>query len=244
MKKLLLTLSVIFLFTTASYAQFDLDSIFRFGKDVLDQLGNATELTDEEETQYGDEIAAQYNNSITIVTKDQSKIERIGNKILKYVSRTGITYKFKVMETDEINAFSMAGGNIWVTTGLLNYIDNEDQLAFVIAHEIAHEDLKHNMKRVQMLFRVKQIGGSEAEYFAMIAQNLATMPFGKYQEYESDEAGVIWMKKAGYNAQAALDFFTKLSNLDPDGEKDLGYIYRSHPYPGERKANLKKYIDN
>ena len=243
MKKILLTLAIIFTFSTASFAQFDLDSLFKFGKDVMDQLGKATELTDEEEIQYGDEIATQYNGTIELTTTDQAKVEKIGNKILKYITRTSIPFKFKIMVTDQINAFSMAGGNIWITSSLLKYVDNDDQLAFVIAHEIAHEDRKHNMRRIQLLFRAKQYGGSDAEYFAMIAQNLATMPFEKYQEYEADESGVIWMKQAGYNAQAALDFFTKLSNLDPDGEKDLGYIYRSHPYPGERKNNIKKYVN-
>ena len=85
MKKILLTLAIIFTFSTASFAQFDLDSLFKFGKDVMDQLGKATELTDEEEIQYGDEIATQYNGTIELTTTDQAKVEKIGNKILKYI---------------------------------------------------------------------------------------------------------------------------------------------------------------
>lgn len=243
--KIILTLGLIMILTPSAKSQEELDSLFIIGKDILELFGQMTELTDEQEIEYGDQIAGQFNQQVTITSRDQSKVENIGSKIAGYVTRSSIPYKFRVIETDEVNAFSMAGGNIWVTTGLLNTVETEDELAFVIAHEISHEDKKHNMRRVQILFRAKEFGGDEAEYFTMIAQNLATMPFAKYQEFEADEWGVYLMDKAGYNTKGALDFFEKLSKLGGDeGEKDLGYIFRTHPFTKDRISNLKKYIKN
>ncbi|MBN1634102.1 MAG: M48 family metallopeptidase [Ignavibacteria bacterium] len=243
--KIILTLGLILILTPSAKPQEELDSLFIIGKDILELFGQMTELTDEQEIDYGDRIAAQFNQQVTITSQDQSKVERIGNKISGYVTRSVIPYKFRVIETDEVNAFSMAGGNIWVTTGLLNTVETDDELAFVIAHEISHEDKKHNMRRVQILFRAKEFGGEEAEYFTMIAQNLATMPFAKYQEFEADEWGAYLMHKAGYDTKGALDFFEKLSKLGSDeGEKDLGYIFRTHPFTKDRISNLKKYIKN
>lgn len=243
--KIILTVGLILILTPVAKSQEELDSLFILGKDILEIFGQMTELTDEQEIDYGNRIAEQFNMQVTLTNRDQSKVESIGSDIAKNVSRTSIPYKFRIIESDEVNAFSMAGGNIWVTTGLLNAVGNDDELAFVIAHEISHEDKEHNMRRVQILFRAKEFGGEEAEYFAMIAQNLATMPFAKYQEFEADEWGAYLMNKTGYDTQGALDFFDKLSKISGDeGEKDLGYIFRTHPFTKDRIDNLKKYIKN
>jgi len=243
--KIIFIFSVLLLFTTNLKAQEELDSLFIIGKDLLEIVGDLTELTDEEEIDYGNQIAEQFNLQVSLTDENQSYVEKIGNKISKYVTRNKIPYKFRVIDDNNvINAYSMAGGNIWVTTALLNMVENEDELAFVIAHEIAHEDKKHNMRRVQLIFRAKQIGGEPAEFFAMVAQNLATLPFAKYQEFEADEWGAYLMHKAGYDKKGAIDFFKKLAKLgDEKGEKDLGYIFRTHPYTNDRIKILEKYID-
>lgn len=243
--KILLPLILFFLIIPRARAQEELDSIFIIGKDLLEVIGEMTELTDEEEIEYGDKIAEQFNLQLNLTDEKKSYVEKIGNNITKYVTRNKIQYKFRVIDDDNtVNAYSMAGGNIWVTTGLLNLVRNDDELAFVIAHEIAHEDKKHNMRRVQLVVRAKQIGGEPAEYFTMIAQNLATLPFSKYQEFEADEWGAYLMHKAGYDTKGAIDFFKKLAELEDggEGEKDLGYIFRTHPYTSDRIKNLEKYI--
>ena len=243
--KIIITLGLIIILTQSAKSQEELDSLFIIGKDILEIFGQMTELTDEQEIDYGDRIAEQFNMQVTLTNREQSRIESIGNDIAKNANRISIPYKFRVIESEEVNAFSMAGGNIWVTTGLLNEVGNDDELAFVIAHEISHEDKKHNMRRVQILFRAKEFGGEEAEYFTMIAQNLATMPFAKYQEFEADEWGAYLMNKTGYDTKGALDFFEKLAKLGGDeGDKDIGYIFRTHPFTKDRIDNLKKYIKN
>lgn len=244
--KIILILGLVLLLTPDAKPQEDLDSLFILGKDLLEIFGSLTELTDEQEVEYGDKIAEQFNMQMNITSRNRDKVEKIGNMIVPFVNRSSIPYKFRVIDDNEtVNAFSLAGGNIWVTSGLLNAVENDDELAFVIAHEISHEDRKHNMRRVQILFRAKEFGGEEAEYFAMIAQNLATMPFAKYQEFEADEWGAYLMHKAGYDTKGAIDFFNKLAQISGDeGEKDLGYIFRTHPYTKDRISNLNKYIKN
>ncbi|HEY5533705.1 MAG TPA: M48 family metallopeptidase [Ignavibacteria bacterium] len=234
----------------STYAQ--LDSIINM---VLEQsstlgpiLANLTLLSDEDEMNYGDRIAEDFNKNVSIVTTGQARVEKAGGSMIKYVDRNIIKYKFRVIETDEINAFAIAGGNVYVTTALLDFVDNEDQLAFVIGHEIGHVDRKHSAIMVQGLALAYSLGGSEAEMIAGIAYNILSTPFTKYQEYDADQAGAYFSKKAGYDPYASLKFFDKLSvKMEEEQQRNnstnIDYIMRSHPWSKDRATRIKTYID-
>ena len=251
-KTFLLILFLLFTFSNITKAQNELDSIlnriFETGGNLGKILVNFSMLSDEDEMQYGDAIAEDFNNNVIITNKGQSKIEKIGNKLIKYVDRTAIRYKFRVIETDEINAFAIAGGNVYVTTALLDFIDNEDQLAFVIGHEIGHVDRKHSALMIQGLALASTIGGSEAEMIAAIAYNILSTPFTKYQEFDSDEAGAYYSYNAGYDPYQSIKFFDKLSKFTEEEQQrtnstNIDYIMRSHPWSTDRGTRIKSYID-
>ena len=244
MKKTIISL-LLFLLLSANtaFSQINLDSLFNFGKNVLDVIRENTELTDSEETEFGDMLGGEFNKQHTLTSTGKEKVEIIGNNISNYVKRKAIGYKFNVMKDEIKNAFSMAGGNIWITSGLLNLVENDDELAFVIAHEMAHEDKKHNMKRIQMIYRAYQFGGEDAAQLASIVQNLLMTPFEKYQEFEADEYGAYLLRHAGYNTNGAITFFNKLASLEKEtSEDEIGYLFRTHPYTKDRIKRLKDYI--
>jgi len=251
-KTFLLVLVLTFGFFNFANAQNELDSlinrIFEQGSNLGKILVNFTMLSDEEEMSFGDAIAEDFNKNVTITNRGQSKIEKIGNKLISYVDRSAIRYKFRVIETDEINAFAIAGGNVYVTTALLDFIDNEDQLAFVIGHEIGHIDRKHSSLMIQALALAYSIGGTDAEMIAGIAYNILTTPFTKYQEYDADQAGAYFSHNAGYDAYASLKFFDKLSTKMEEEQQrtnstNIDYIMRSHPWSSDRATRIKDYID-
>ena len=170
-------------------------------------------------------------------------MSKIGNSILRFTARINKTYKFKIINSDKVNAFSLSNGYIWITTGLLNFIKSDDELAFALAHEISHEELQHNKKHLTM-FYIKNYLGSTSSQLMIIAQGMALMPFEKTQEFEADINAVLLMKAAGYNEKAALTVLEKLSTIDTENNDDMGYQYRTHPYPAERKTNIEKSTQN
>jgi predicted Zn-dependent protease len=206
-------------------------------------------LSDEDEMKYGDQIAEEFNKEVTIINYKTDKVRRIGEKMLSYVSRPAIQYKFRVIETDEVNAFAVAGGNIYVTKALLDFVENDDQLAFVIGHEIGHVDLKHSSEMVETIVLAGTFGGSTGEMFAGIAYKILSTPFSKYQEYDADKAGAYLSYKANYEPRASISFFNKLS--DYFGEDDtrrtsgtIDNIMRTHPYSKDRATRIKQYIND
>ena len=171
--------------------------LFRSGNELKKDLNRFTELSDKEEMEYGDKIAAEFNSSVNLTDYQKSKIERIGNSLISFVERDAIVYKFRVIDTDVINAFAIAGGNVYVTSALIDFVDNEDELVFVIGHEIGHIDKKHSMQQVQYAAIGKDIAGPEGEFLASLAFSIINLPFNKYQEYEADESGAYLSYKGG-----------------------------------------------
>lgn len=250
--KILLISIILFITCTNVRAQDDsldslLNTIFKIGNELKNDLNRFTELSDKEEMEYGEKIAVEFNNSVNLTDYQKSKIERIGDKLIGFVERDAIVYKFRVIETEVINAFAIAGGNIYVTSALIDFVENEDELAFVIGHEIGHIDKKHSMQQVQYSALGKEIAGPEGEFLASLAFSIINLPFNKYQEYEADESGAYLSYKGGYDPYASLNFFVKLANRNKENKEEsdeFSDIFRTHPYSVDRKDHLNSFIKN
>jgi len=251
-KYFILTLILLFTFSTAVQAQNDLDSlinkIFEQGGNLGKILVNFTMLSDQDEMSFGDKLAEDFNKDVVLSDRGISRIEKIGNKLIANVDRKAIQYKFRVIETDEINAFAIAGGNVYVTTALLDFIENDDELAFVIGHEIGHVDRKHSALMIQTLALAYTLGGDDAEMMASMAYKILSTPFTKYQEFDADQAGAYFSYSAGYDPNQAIKFFNKLSaKMEEEQQRqssnNIDYIMRSHPWSKERAERIKNYIE-
>lgn len=211
--------------------------------DVLNEtLLEVTALSDEEENSVGVELEKQILKDLRIVKERKFNLKKIFKDLMHHIERTNINYGYKVVQTDEVNAYAIAGGRMFFNTGILEFLETEDEIAFVMAHEIAHNELRHCIKRVQYAAIASSIDPSFGE-LVQIAYSIYSMPFTKYDEYEADELGVWLMKKAGYNKQGAVSFFTKLEEL----EKEYGIDQRdavndfisSHPTARDRRERVK-----
>ena len=85
-----------------------------------------------------------YNRYVALGQLDNNhfakpKVEEILQRIVKNVSRNDVSYRISILKSEEINAFATLGGYLYITTGLLNFVDSYDELAFIIGHEVAHE---------------------------------------------------------------------------------------------------------
>lgn len=195
---------------------------------------------------------------------NKANVERV-NKIGKaLLSKSNLPTKieFKVMETDEINAFANADKQIYVYTGLLKFVNNDAELAGVIAHEIGHIVNNHVAKQnVINTVTSTAIYNANVDYrikaAANVTNNLSMLKMSRSEEYEADITGVDLMTKAGYNPLAMVSVLYKISgnyadftSTHPSGDKRTMYIYDyiSYTYPAKAKLgyttdSYKKFME-
>jgi predicted Zn-dependent protease len=211
--------------------------------DVLNQtMLELTAMSDEDENTIGEMLDKQLSTEMTFARERKYDVGEIFNTVLNLATRRNIDYQYKIVENSDVNAFAIAGGRIYINTGLLDYCDSPDELAFVIAHEISHIDLKHCIKRVQYYALASEVDPTLGEV-VQVAYSIYYMPFSKRDEYEADENGFRLMQQAGYDKQGAFDFFTKLAELEKqygvDNRDELNDFISSHPTALDRLERLK-----
>ena len=208
---------------------------------VNETILELTALSDDDENAIGKELDKQITQEVKITKERKFNIKRIFNKLMKYVERTNLNYNYKVVKTDEVNAYAIAGGYMYINTGILDFLDTEDEIAFVIAHEISHNELRHCIKRVQYAALASSVDPNFGE-IVQIAYNIYSMPFSKYDEFEADENGVKILLKAGYDKAGAVSFFEKLEELEKeygvDDRDAVNDFISSHPTAKERRDRV------
>ncbi len=189
------------------------------------------------------------------------RVNRIGKALLSK-SNLPTKIEFKVMETDEINAFANTDKQIYVYTGLLKFVNNDAELAGVIAHEIGHIVNNHVAKQnVVNTVTSTAIYNANVDYrlkaAANVTNNLSMLKMSRSEEYEADITGVDLMTKAGYNPLAMVSVLYKISgnyadftSTHPSGDKRTMYIYDyiSYTYPAKAKLgyttdSYKKFME-
>lgn len=162
-------------------------------------------------------------------------------------------YHVQVLDSEEINAFAAPGGFIFVTKGMLELVRNEDELAGVLAHEVAHVAKKHGLKTIQTsrLTSAFAILGSEAakSYTPQqvsqltsafegavedVVNKLVVNGYSRDKEYEADQFGAQYVKAANYDPGALKGFLGRLEKAGGAG----GGMFKTHPSPAKRESEL------
>ena len=156
-----------------------------------------------------------------------------------------------ILDWDIVNAFATPGEKLYVTTALLQVIESDDELASVIAHEIAHVRLNHIEKRMKrqmvssLLFALATIQGGGDSFMAgqMMAQ-IPVLPYGQKQELEADRVGMAYTKAAGYDPNGSIGFLEKLGKQDKEEDKAKGFasMFSTHPATPRRIADAKAIL--
>ncbi|MEN6616634.1 MAG: M48 family metallopeptidase [Syntrophorhabdus sp.] len=183
------------------------------------------------------------------------KIDAIGQKLAAHSSRPNLKYTFTVLESDEVNAFAAPGGYIYITTGILKKLKNDDEIAAVLGHEIGHVVEKHSLKAVQrqMLaqFGLQMMGvligdggltGDLLVKASQISTSLLLLKNSRANELEADIEGVNIMRHSGYNPHAMADVQRML--LASSGGKTPLAILSTHPPSQERIDAIESAINN
>jgi len=180
-------------------------------------------------------------------------VNRIGQNLVRN-SDAKVPFTIKVLDTDEINAMALPGGYFYVDSGLILACDSEDELAGVMAHEIAHV-AAHHAARAMTKLGYMQIGsipmvmvaaGSWVGYgvyeAAQLAMPLSFLEFSREYETEADYLGIQYMYKAGYDPQGMVTIFEKLSALEKHKPGAISKAFSDHPATPERIAAVEKEI--
>lgn len=174
------------------------------------------------------------------------KAQEILKNLVKHANRKNVSYQLNILNSDDINAFATLGGYLYITKGLINFVDSYDELAFIIGHEIAHEDKLHTQRKITKLtLSANLMNMTRMEGFNEIAKKIngtLSAPFDQIDEYESDSFGFEMAKKAGYDINRFADFFKKLEKYE---KQDLmEKLTRTHPFSEHRKNCIQQYIKN
>ncbi len=199
-------------------------------------------LDSNEEIEIGNQVFTKIKESETILTNHWSKpkVDILYKNLIQHVDRPEITYQYHIIDSKDINAFSTLGGHIYICTGLIDFVDSMDELAFIIGHEIAHIDLEHTLRKQKKLMLASTIGkyfdAEDMASFALQFNMVFSAPFDQIDEYDADYKGYEIAKKAGYDTSKFDDFFSKLE--DAESRNILIKLLSTHPYPSDRKKCL------
>ena len=151
-------------------------------------------------------------------------------------------WEVEVFNKPDANAFAMPGGKIGVNNGILKVARNQDQLAAVIGHEIAHVTREHQVAQVNRGMAtsgVAAIAGAAAGLPPQDVQTMAqiglTLPFSRKHEREADDIGLLYMADAGFDPRASVELW---KNMDDVGGARPPQFLSTHPAPEDRMGNL------
>jgi hypothetical protein len=180
-------------------------------------------------------------------------VNRVGQNLVKN-SDAKVPFTIKVLDTDEINAMALPGGFFYVNSGLILACDSEDELAGVMAHEIAHVAAHHAAREMTRL-NYMQIGSIPLMIFtqgtwtgygiyeaAQLAVPLTFLSFSREYEAEADYLGIQYAYRAGYDPQGMVSIFEKLDALQKHKPGAISRAFSDHPATPDRIGNVEDEI--
>ncbi len=189
----------------------------------------------------------------------QARVREVGERIARAADRPEFHWEFVVFQDDKVaNAFCLPGGKVGIYSGLFKYIRSDADLATVMAHEVGHALARHAGERLSQA-RLAQIGGTAlnvglaaigvggaAGSLAMQGYGVASkmgvlLPYNRVQESEADRIGMILMAKAGYDPEAAVQFWEHFASEKKD-KAQLPQFLSTHPSDASRIQALRTLV--
>ena len=174
-----------------------------------------------------------------------NRVQRVGRDIARVSPKPDWDWEFSLFENDSPNAFALPGGKVGVNTGLFKAAKNDDQLASVIGHEVAHAIARHGAERMSQ-GQLAQAGGAAVGIatgsqaylgaYSALAQFGFMLPNSRTQESEADHIGLLYMAEAGYDPRAAVDLWRNMQEIGGNGPLEW---MSTHPSPGNRIEKLE-----
>lgn len=180
----------------------------------------------------------------------QAFINEKGKQMAAVSHRPELDYQFRIVNSEVLNAFAVPGGYVYFTRGIMAHFNNEAEFAGVLGHEIGHITARHSVSQ-QTRATLGQLGlivgmvvsPTFAQFGQAASQGLGLLflKYGRDAERQSDDLGVEYSSKIGYDAKEMADFFNTLQRKgEESGAQELPGFLSTHPNPGDRNTAVAK----
>ena len=221
-------------------------------------------LSEAEEVQLGQQAAPETAGELGGPYGDpviKAYVQGVGRKVAAEALKVSYDYPytFDVLDTDMVNAFALPGGPVFVTRGLLFEMQDESQLAGVLAHEVTHVAAQHSAQRISKAVGAEFIlsvlkaaagkgesadgGESTAGNIAKIAAGLISLKYSRDDETEADLYGVGFMVRAGYQPTGMVRVMEMFERMEQEAGSGGSEFLRTHPNPKNRAGAIREAID-
>lgn len=214
-------------------------------EDLKSLLGGTSQT---EEIAIGRQIAGNLLGAAPLVKAPalQKYVNSVGRWVASQSERPDLEWHFGVIESDDVNAFAIPGGYVYLTRGLYRLLKSEAGLAGVLGHEIAHVVRKHHLKLLQQ-GRLVDLGGKliakqagESEQVRKLVGSgaeIVARSLDKQAEFEADRIGVVLATRAGYDPFGLPEVLQDIAHIARD-EGSVALLFKTHPLPDARLEQL------
>lgn len=187
--------------------------------------------------------------------KNLNRLQKIGTRIANYTEREHIQYKYFIIDSEFRNAFSIPDGYIFVTDGMLKTLKSDEQLATILAHEIAHVTHKHMLDTYKQKRGNKILQALSGKEIVTIATKIGD---NKAKELQADQTALCYLYRAGYDPAVFIDVLALTKQIEKEDEEKFKTIERDrdkksdktqkfniisyHPYIENRIVNASSYL--
>ncbi len=204
------------------------------------------------EVKIGESIAQQVEKEYKFAEDPlvQKRVEDIGKKIVSVCDRKDIDYDFKVIDDEEVNAFSLPGGFVYVNKGLIDKVANDNELACVLAHEVGHIVARHSIKKLQAIMGYSILrlltapipGTGQVGNAADVAFTEIMVGYSREDELLADQLSSRYAKLAGYDPHGMITFLKKLEEINRRKPAQPYSYFKTHPYVPDRIRTVKQEL--
>jgi predicted Zn-dependent protease len=201
----------------------------------------ADAMTEQHEVLLGQRVEAQFERYFDTDPQWNQRVADIGLRLAAVSERPNLPWRYHIVRDASVNAIALPGGAILVTTGLLNFINSDDELAFVLGHETTHIAHRHTLGLIErdaalqigflVLTQIVLHGNAAPYQLSQITRALLNAKYSRDQESEADHYGVIFAQRAGFDPAAAISFFERLQQFE-NGRG--GGPFANHPPTADR----------
>ena len=207
-------------------------------------------LSTRQEVNLGKEASRQVEQEYRVDTAspDADRVRRVGQTLIDHMDKRDVPYTFKVIDANEINAFSLPGGPVYVYRGLLDMMgDDDDALACVLGHECGHVNGRHAARQISSQYATNllllAIPNPTAANLASGAAGLVGLKYSRDDEYEADRRGLSYAHFAHYDPNGMIRFFDKLQRLEKrEGGAGPEWL-QNHPVTKARIEKARMLIE-
>jgi predicted Zn-dependent protease len=215
-------------------------------------------VSTQQEVQMGQQDAQQVDQQLPMVNDPtvENYVNQLGQRIAGLTSRSDLQWHFSVVNSDEVNAFAIPGGFIYINRGVLTRASSMDELAGVMGHEIEHVVLRHSIKQMQqsqtadvgvgLLCALTKVCNSGVGQTAInVAGTAVFAKFSRTDEIQADEGGFQNVMRAGISPRGMLSFFQKLlaEEQAAGGSGPASSWFADHPGTQDRIADIQRMLN-